>query len=108
SCDSKYIDFFSGNERDAVILWFSNTGDLKWATYLGGERDDFREALATDPLGNLFVAGEWNTQSWDTASYPRVNPGGGAYFQPGPNGGDESFVAKFKVPETLDAQNYFL
>ena len=79
---------------------FSNSGQLQWATYIGGEGFDFRCPITNDCEGNLIIAGEWGYAT-TAASYPLVNPGNGAYFINEfniPNGADEDgFIMKFDM-----------
>lgn len=79
---------------------FSNSGQLQWATYIGGEGFNFRCPITNDCEGNLIIAGEWGYAT-TAASYPLVNPGNGAYFINNfnvPNGADEDgFIMKFDM-----------
>jgi len=42
---------------DAFILEFNSNGVRLWATYYGGSRADGAYSVATDPRGNVYVAG---------------------------------------------------
>jgi gliding motility-associated-like protein len=101
-CDGGYYDdSHNGGTYDIFIASFSNTGNLIWATYLGGNGLDFRSPMATDNAGNLFVSGEWTSGIID-ATYPLTNPGGGSYYDGTFNGNDDGFMVKFnKIPLTL-------
>ena len=44
-------------EYDAFLAKFSSSGELLYATYLGGDGDDEANALAVDAAGNVWVAG---------------------------------------------------
>lgn len=59
---------------DLYILKFTNSGQLLWATYLGGSRDDEAIDLKCDSAGNIFVLGE--SVSFN---FPLKNPGNGTY-----------------------------
>ncbi|MBI2271308.1 MAG: SprB repeat-containing protein, partial [Bacteroidetes bacterium] len=92
--------------RDIFIIKFTNTGVRLWATYFGGDGDDFREPLAADKLSNLFVAGEWTTESGalTDVSYPLTDLGSGAFYDATFNGSgfdDDGFVAKFIPPALI-------
>ncbi|MBI3500900.1 MAG: gliding motility-associated C-terminal domain-containing protein [Bacteroidetes bacterium] len=103
SCDNNYFDnSFNGGSlqpSDNFLIAFSNSGIQKWATYIGGNGNDIRGALAVDVNDNLFIAGEWDEVT-NSASYPVTNPGGGAYFDGTYNGGalpydHDAFIMKF-------------
>lgn len=87
-CGNYYDGSFNGNKGttswgDQFIVKFNNSGAVIWATYFAGDGGDFREALALDNNGSLFITGEWLTNAFSGgsyATYPRLNPGGGAYF----------------------------
>ncbi|MFO0435877.1 MAG: SBBP repeat-containing protein, partial [Sphingobacteriaceae bacterium] len=90
----------SGFIQDLFLIKFTNSGQSLWATYIGGNGDDFRSPIATDNNGNLFVSGEW-INATNNATYPLVNPGGGAYYDPTFNGNDDGFLMKFTpIPPT--------
>lgn len=97
SCDGGYFDnSFNGGVYDLFITQFSNTGALLWATYLGGDGDDFRSPIGIDNNNNLFMSGEWTDGSPITsATYPVTDPGAGAYYEPQHNGGHDGFMTKF-------------
>ncbi|CUS96634.1 SBBP repeat-containing protein [Candidatus Kryptobacter tengchongensis] len=83
-----YYQGSNNGYRDAFIAKFNNSGVLLWATYYGGNADDFGYSATTDENGNLFVTGYgW---SW---VFPDYNPGGGAYFDDCE--GIDMFILKF-------------
>jgi hypothetical protein len=89
--------YFQGNIRiwnDAFILKFSNLGDLIWATYYGGNDNNYGTSIKTDASGNFFLTG-W---TWST-NFNLHDPGGGAYFQGYNAGFDEVFILKFEGEE---------
>ncbi len=75
---------------DAVVLKFNNSCVRQWATYYGGNQNDYGYSLAVDKNNNLFISG--GTAS--TLNFPLVNPGNGAYYQPVNGGGTDAFIAK--------------
>jgi hypothetical protein len=103
-CDSGYFDTYldttANNVNDVFLTRFTNSGSQTWGTYIGGSGNDFRAALAVDHQENLFVTGEWSTNSTSsaTATYPLLNPGNAAYFDSIHNGGgDDSYFLKFSI-----------
>ncbi len=106
SCDAGYFDNSFNGVNDQFIAFFSNTGILRWATYLGGNGNDLRTPIAVDANNNLFVSGEW-TGVTNNASYPLTNPGGGAYYDGTFNGNgndDDGCMMKFTpVPLNVTA-----
>ncbi len=58
------------------ILKFSNNGQLKLATYFGGNGDERAVSVTSDYLGNVYFCG-----TTTSSNLIMVNPGGGAYFQ---------------------------
>lgn len=108
SCDDGYFDDTfngggSGNTGDwppggdIAIVLFSNSGVLRWATLVGGNGGDMREAMALDSDNNLFVTGEWTDwgEPIDNTSYPLTNSSA-AYYDSTFNGGDDDgYMMKF-------------
>ena len=79
-----YYDYYGG---DAFVAKFSPSGELRYATYLGGESNDSANALAVDGSGNVWVAGwTWSDNFPVTADAWQKSHGGGGY---------DAFVAKF-------------
>ncbi|MCB9046552.1 MAG: SBBP repeat-containing protein [Chitinophagales bacterium] len=50
---------FGGGSRDAYLASFDSSGNLKWATYYGGYREDgsYYNSVVSDRLGNVYLAG---------------------------------------------------
>jgi gliding motility-associated-like protein len=96
-CDTNYFDNSSNGLKDIVVSKFSNDGKLEWSTYLGGDGEDFREAVALDNYGDLYVAGEWRGSGvGNDNTYPFKDPGSGSYFTNVFAGGHDGYIAKFK------------
>ncbi|MEO0072997.1 MAG: SBBP repeat-containing protein [candidate division WOR-3 bacterium] len=88
--------------RNAFILKFSSAGQRLWATYYGGNTNDYGRGIAVSNNNEVFVVG--NTSS---ANFPVYNPGGGYYFQGTLAGSDDAFILKFtETGERLWATYY--
>jgi len=82
--------YFQGNligTENNIILEFDNNGVRLWATYFGGNHEEYG-GIITDGSGNIFVAGS-------AKSIPTQDPGGGAYFQGTFAGVWDAYIAKF-------------
>jgi Beta-propeller repeat len=77
-----------GGSYDAFVVKLDATGqNIVYATYLGGNAPDIAYAVATDALGNAYVAGL--TQS---PNFPTLAP-----LQATLGGGQDAFVAKLNA-----------
>jgi hypothetical protein len=65
---------FAGGTRDAVVAMFSSGGALLWARQLGSGSDEECDALAVDAVGDLFVAGKYNSVPGQTTLDPGLGP----------------------------------
>jgi len=63
-------------ESQVFILKFDNNGQRLWATYFGGDDYEGGNSICVDKQGNIFVGGGTHSHN-----FPKLNPGGGAYFQ---------------------------
>ena len=85
----------SGGGRDNVLVGVNAESDIFWSTYFGGDGFEAREFLEIDRSGNIYLMGEWNNVP-TSSTYPLMDLGGNAYFDPTFNfGNDDSFIAKF-------------
>jgi uncharacterized protein (TIGR03437 family) len=84
-----------GGTRDAFFLRLNAAGsDLDYSSFLGGHGDDACEAVALDPNGNLYLAGNTYVTS-NNASTNDFPTSPGAFQTASPGGGQDCFVAKF-------------
>lgn len=75
-----------GTGGTAFLVKFDGLGNRLWATYYGGTDDTYPLNLATDALGNVFIAGHTNCTS-DIASGGFQNSYGGGFH--------DAFLVKF-------------
>jgi len=79
-----------GGDWDVGIIKFNPSGSTRiFATYLGGNSNEYPHSLVVDPQGNLVVFGR--TESSD---FPITNP------VIGPGGGRDIYVTKFNASGT--------
>jgi hypothetical protein len=43
--------------QDGMLLCYDTSGNLNWATYIGGDQNDFSRTITTSPDGYVFVGG---------------------------------------------------
>jgi hypothetical protein len=76
---------FNGGNTDAIVMRLGSDGtQLDYATYLGGDGDDYVTSIALDEKGCAYVTG-----STDSTDFP-TSPGA---VDTGHNGGQDAFVA---------------
>ena len=75
---------YGGDLSDAFILKFSNSGNLLWSTYYGGNKVEYGNSITIDANNNVFVAGETSS-----VNFPLLNE-----FQLY-NGRSDAFILKF-------------
>ncbi|MBI2272129.1 MAG: SBBP repeat-containing protein [Bacteroidetes bacterium] len=76
-----YYSGVSSGGWDALLLKFSNTGVLLWATYYGGTGGEAFWSINVLNNGDFFVCGmsdspNFPTQAWGTAYFNNTNSGG--------------------------------
>ncbi len=94
-----------GGGQDGMIVEFSPTGALLWSTYFGGVTGDGFNGIAIDAGGKLYLGGYSAS-----ADLPLANPGGGAYFQPVPNGGVSGYdatIQRFAANGALEWSTFY-
>lgn len=80
-----------GGVTDGIIAKFSPDGLLVWATYFGGENNDYIYSVAVDREGNLVVGGITGSNGLATSGV----------HQSSIAGGQDAFIAKFQTTGEL-------
>jgi len=84
SFQSPYVNFgatslvnsdTTGVTRDMFIVKYDSAGTIKWAVSAGGINEEFARALTKDASGNIFLAGNYNSQLMVIGSDTLVNAG---------------------------------
>ena len=75
----------SGGNDDAIVVKYSNSGQLIWATYYGGSGDDGAGSVRIDVLGNVFLTGKT-----ESSNFPVHNA-----LQGSLSGAADTFLIKF-------------
>ncbi len=97
-----YFQTSANGSEDAFVLRFSPLGVLEWGTYFGGKNGlDEAYGITTSPT-SVYVTGY--TQS---AFYPTLNPGGGAYFQGALAGDQDVFISRFTLAGVQTWSTYY-
>ena len=94
---------FGGGFFDAFILKFDNLGNRLWASYYGGNGDDYGKSIATDGNGNVFVTGYTSS-----TNFPLEDAG--TFFQEiygGAGGWGDAFILKFNNAATCLWATYY-
>ena len=77
-----------GGNDDVFILKFNSSGARLWATYYGGNNEEYGYNICTDNTGDLYVTGRTKSTNFPTQTLT------GAYNQTYGGGGDV-FILKF-------------
>ena len=64
-----------GGDEDAYVLKLDPTGQLLWATFIGGSESEEANTVAVDPNGRVYIGGEVYSDD-----YPLLNPWSSAVF----------------------------
>ncbi|MCF8425493.1 MAG: T9SS type A sorting domain-containing protein [Bacteroidia bacterium] len=81
---------FAGG-HDCILAKFNSSGDLFWATYLGGNQNEFGNGIKTDIYGSVFVTGFTSSSSGiaSTGTYQSYLTGSGFTY--------DAFLVKFNA-----------
>jgi hypothetical protein len=79
----------AGIGLDAIILRFSNTGTLIWATHFGGNNWENGTSLNIAQNGNIYMTGWTSSSDFPTRAW------GASYYDNSYNGAQDAFVAGF-------------
>lgn len=90
---------FAGGSGDAMLVRFDAAGTRLWSTYYGGTGVDGGYAVATDPLGGIYLAGETRGSKLNIAS-PNA-------YQQDLIGQGDAFAAKFNPMGAREWGTYF-
>ncbi|MBP8032991.1 MAG: SBBP repeat-containing protein [Bacteroidia bacterium] len=93
-CGGGYLNTSSNGLTDYFITRFTNSGELEWATYLGGDGDDFGPHISVDMSNNLFLSGNCNNLS-NGSSYPLIQ-NSNSYFDGLYNGSLDLYISQLK------------
>lgn len=80
---------FGGGAYDAFLAKFNASGARLWATFYGGTKDDLGFSVATDVLGNVYLAGNTNSNNNIAAAGHQMTLGGGLF--------GDAFLARFNA-----------
>ena len=94
---------------DAFLVKFEDDFSLEWATYLGGENQDYSTGIATDDDGDVFLVGYTNDVSEDLPVQTTYPSGSDYYFDDSYNDTDEmdGLIAEFDTDGDIKLLTYF-
>ena len=98
-----YQTSYGGGSYDAYLAKFSSSGSLDWATYYGGNADEYANSVSTDGSGNVYITGLTASTSGIATSgtYQTSFAGGGG------GGNADVFLAKFSSSGTRLWATYY-
>jgi gliding motility-associated-like protein len=85
-----YVQPVNPGTGGVVLLKFNKDCVRLWATYYGGDYQDYATAICTDTKDNIYITGR--TESSD---FPLQTPINGGYFQINNAGRADAFILKF-------------
>lgn len=85
------------NSRDGFIVKFTSSGTRSWASYYGGEQDDYGNSVCVDTLLNVYLSGF-------TYSTNSIASGG---FQNTFGGSNDAYLVKFNTSGTRLWATYY-
>ncbi len=74
------VNAFQGSNAggtDAFVAELNSSGELVYATYLGGSGSDYGEGIAVDSFGNIFVSGTTYSTNFPGSNGQTTNVSGG-------------------------------
>lgn len=80
------VSLANAGETDIFIAKYDNLGNVLWAKSIGGKNNDLGKSITTDPAGNVYVAGNFLSDSiiFGSIVLKKIN-----------SAGEEMFVAKY-------------
>ena len=96
-----------GGITDGWVFKMNPEGQIAWATYLGGNGNDSANAVALDPVGDIYVTGDTTSKNFPvTAGVIRPTSCPPAPQQPCPI--SDAFVTKIKGDGTAFGYSTYL
>jgi hypothetical protein len=83
---------------DAFVAKYNSSGQVLWATNVGGAGSDSGFGISTDSLNNIYVTGQYSTTSVIFNSYSTISSGAivvSSFGTLSTSGGNDAFVAKY-------------
>lgn len=99
---------FNTNQEDAFVVKYNSIGNLVWGKVFRGPNFKYGEAIVTDTLGNVYIAGTFHISA-------DFNPGPGSFIMTSLVGYGDAFIVKLNpngifvwAKETNNSSNGFL
>ena len=89
---------YGGNTSDNFIAKFDQAGNRLWATYYGGNGDDYADALLVNAAGDIYLSGSTNSPN---------NIATAGSFQPSVSTGYDVFLARLTANGGRTWATYF-